>query len=161
MSEAHAHAPDPLAPWAEHVPHAGHMTVDDLLAMPDDGRQYELVEGRLVRMPPEGFRASKLATRLGAHLYLFVEEHALGAVTGEAGGYNLSFAGQKDTTLAPDIAFVRAEHLPPHLAFEEDRPAPFAPDLAVEVASPGQYRPGMAAKARRYLAAGSRMVWVV
>lgn len=37
----------------------------------------------------------------------------------------------------------------------------FTPDLAVEVASPDQYRPEMAAKARIYLDAGVPLVWVV
>ncbi len=31
----------------------------------------------------------------------------------------------------------------------------------VEVASPNQHRPGIADKARRYLAAGVRLVWIV
>lgn len=161
MSEARAYPPDQLAPWAELVPDASTKTVDELLSLPDDGWRYELVEGRLVRMPPEGFRASRLAMRLGVRLASFVEAYDLGAVTGEAGGYDLSPHGQKDTALAPDVGFVRAEHLPPHVAFDEDKAVPFAPDLAVEVASPNQYRPGMAAKAKRYLAAGTRMVWIV
>ena len=33
--------------------------------LPDDGWQFELVEGRLVRMPPSGLDASMLALRLG------------------------------------------------------------------------------------------------
>jgi hypothetical protein len=41
------------------------MTTEELLALPDDGWQYELVEGRLVRLPPSGLDASKLALRLG------------------------------------------------------------------------------------------------
>lgn len=36
-----------------------------------------------------------------------------------------------------------------------------APDLVAEVVSPSQYRPEMAAKARRYLAAGVRLAWMV
>ncbi len=36
-----------------------------------------------------------------------------------------------------------------------------APDLVAEIASPNQYRPEMADKAQRYLAAGVRLVWVV
>jgi Uma2 family endonuclease len=44
-----------LAPWAELAPDAPFpMTVDEALALPDDGRRYELVEGRLVRMPLSG-----------------------------------------------------------------------------------------------------------
>lgn len=47
-----------LASWAEVVPHTGLMTVDELEALPDDGRAYELIEGLLVRMPPVGGEAS-------------------------------------------------------------------------------------------------------
>ena len=44
MAEAH----EILAPWAEIVPDAEPMTVADLLTLPDDGWQYELLDGRLV-----------------------------------------------------------------------------------------------------------------
>jgi hypothetical protein len=56
---------DTLAPWAEIVPDTGPMTTEELLALPDDGWQFGLVEGRLVRMPPSGLDASMLALRLG------------------------------------------------------------------------------------------------
>lgn len=49
----------------------------------------------------------------------------------------------------------------PQVIFDEDKAVPFAPDLAVEMASPSQYRPGMAEKARRYLTAGTQLVWIV
>lgn len=112
-------------------------------------------------MPPEGFQASNIAMRLAIRLGAFVEDHSLGTLTGEQGGYDLGSAGQKNTALAPDVAFVRADHLPPHVSFDVTKAAPLAPDLAVEVASPNQYRPAMAAKAQRYLRAGTRLVWVV
>ena len=161
MAEARTFVPHQVAPWAEIVPDREPMTSDDLLNLPDDGWRYELVEGRLVRMPPSGYQASRIAGRLYAAVLAFVDAHGLGGVTPPDGGYDLGPAGQKDTTLAPDVAFVRAEHLPPHVVFDEEKTVPFAPDLAVEVASPNQYRPGMETKARRYLAAGTRVVWVM
>jgi Uma2 family endonuclease len=148
---------DALAPWAEPVPHGGLMSVDDLLALPDDGWHYELVEGRLVRMPPSGVPASRLAMRLGARLTTHVEDRNLGIVTGTDGGFTLS----KGTTLATDVAFVRADRVLPPTSPDYDKPWPLAPDLVVEIASPNQSRPKMAAKARRYLRAGVRLVWVV
>ena len=81
---------------------------------------------------------------------LFVEAHKLGAVTAPDGAYDLSAPGTPPTGrtgLASDIAFVRAARLPPHVIFDEDKAVPFAPDLAVEVASPHQYKPAMASKA--------------
>jgi len=44
---------------------------------------------------------------------------------------------------------------------DDEKPIPFAPDLAVEVASPSQNSDEMAAKARTYLRGGTRLVWVV
>jgi Uma2 family endonuclease len=152
---------DKLAPWADIVPDTGPMTTEELLALPDDGWQYELVEGRLVRMPPSGLDASTLALRLGGALIAYVEAHNLGRATGADGGYEIARTGGKATTLAPDAAFIRAERLPPHVSFDTSKAVPFAPDLAVEVASPNQYGRQMGAKARRYLRAGTRLVWIV
>ena len=104
---------DTLAPWAEIVPDTGPMTTEELLALPDDGWQYELVEGRLVCMPPSGLDASTLALRLGGALMAYVEAHNLGQATGADGGYEIARTGGKATTLAPDAAFIRAERLPP------------------------------------------------
>ena len=152
---------DTLAPWAEVVPNTGSMAVEDLPALADDGWQYELVEGRLVRMPPSGGEASNIAMRLAVRLGVYVEDHHLGELTGEQGGYDFSTLGQPDTELAPDVAFVRTDRLPKRTSPAYSKAWPLAPDLVVEVASPTQYRPGMAAKARRYLAAGVPLVWII
>ena len=147
----------PVAPWGEVIATDRPMTVDDLLNLPDDGHMYELVEGQLVRMLPSGGGASSLALRLGGRIEAFVEQHNLGAVTGADGEFDLGHG----TALAPDVAFVRAERVPPPTSPIYEKAWPLAPDLAVEVASPNQYRPAMARKAQRYLNAGTRLVWVV
>jgi Uma2 family endonuclease len=151
-----------LAPWAELVPDTGPMTIDDLLALPDDEWMYELVEGRLVRMPMGGGEASRLAVRLAVALTTFVEPHNLGAVTGADGEYDLTQpADVQETALAPDMAFVRAERIPPRASPEYQRAWQLAPDIVAEVVPPNQYRPAMAEKAQRYLAAGVRLVWII
>ena len=156
--EASLYKSDTLAPWAEVVLGITPMTVADLLALPDDGWQYELVEGVLVRMAGSAFEATDIAMRLGSRLRIFAEDHGLGIVTGADGVYDFDSAGQKDTGLIPDIGFFVASKLP---LVQPDRAIPFAPDLAVEVASPSQWRPELAAKARRYLAGGTSLVWVI
>ena len=76
-----------FAPWAEPVPGAPYpMTADDVLALPDDGWFYELVEGRLVRMPMSGGEASRIAVRLVVALSVFAEPRHLGAVLGAITG---------------------------------------------------------------------------
>ncbi len=160
-SHAQAMPPNYIAPWAEIVPDMPRMTVAELAALPDDGWQYELVDGVLVRMPLSGGEASNIAMKLGGRLSVFVEDHALGRVTEEAGGYDFSALGQPDTELGPDVAFVRAENVPARTSPEYSRAWPVAPDLVVEVASPNQWRPALSVKAQRYLAAGVRLVWVI
>ncbi len=152
-----------LAPWAEPVPDAPYpLTADDLLAMPDDGYIYELVEGRLVRMPGSGLEASSIAMYLGSLITIFTRSRKLGIVTDGTGEYNLTQPGEaKETALIPDVAFVRADRLPPRGSREYKGAPRLAPDLAVEVVSPSQYRPEMAAKARLYLEPGVRLVWIV
>lgn len=156
-------ARETFAPWAEIVPGAGKMTVDEMLALPDDaGWQYELVEGRLVRMPGSGGEASVMAMRLAVAVGGFVEAHNLGVVTGADGTYDLTQPGDAgETGLVPDVAFVRADRVPPRTSPEYAKVWRLAPDLVVEVVSLSQFRPEMAAKAQRYLAAGVRLVWMV
>ncbi len=161
MTEARAFESATLAPWAEIVPGVGPMMVEDLAAWPDDGWCYELVEGVLVRMPPSSYGASKIGQRLAGRLTVFAEDHDLGSVTGEQGGYVLDSRRPKQTQVAPDVAFVRAERDIPVTALAARVAYPGAPDLAVEVASPRQSRRTLDAKAQRYLAAGTRLVWIV
>jgi Uma2 family endonuclease len=85
---------DTLAPWAEPVPDApaapAGLTANDLLDLPDDGYLYELVEGRLVRMPGSGAKASSIALYLGSRIVMFVRAGKLGLVTDGTGEYNLT-----------------------------------------------------------------------
>lgn len=158
-----AHATNSQAPWAELAPGVGPMTIAELLALPDDGRwQYELVGGRLVRMPASGGEVSLIAGWVLTALNVFVRPRKLGYVTGADGTFDLTQPGDTaETALVPDVAFVRADRLPPRGSPEFAKAWRLAPDLAVEVASPRQHRPAMAAKAQRYLRGGTRLVWVV
>ncbi|MGZ3601040.1 MAG: Uma2 family endonuclease [Ktedonobacterales bacterium] len=150
-----------IAPWAKRVPDAGPMTADELLALRDDGWQHELVDGVLVRMPSPGYRHGRIVFRLAMALATYVSAHRLGEVVAAETCFLLSRPGETDTVLRPDIAFVRSEHVPSHDAPGVEKYVRLAPDLVVEVASPDRYKPEMAAKARLYLAAGVRLVWLV
>ena len=67
--------PAPFAPWAEIVPDRGPVTVDVLLTLPDDGCQYEVVEGVLVRMAGSGDEATTIAGLLVIALGAFAYGH--------------------------------------------------------------------------------------
>ncbi|MGH2347369.1 MAG: Uma2 family endonuclease, partial [Chloroflexota bacterium] len=117
---------------------------------------YEVVEGVLVRMAGSGLRASTIARRLAGRLGDFVDDRGLGQVTGADGVYKFSGA---ETGLVPDVGFFGAARQP--LIKDPNKPIPFAPDLAVEVASPSQDRADMAAKTALYFDGGTRLVWIV
>ncbi len=135
-------------------------TSADLRAMPDDlDHRYELVEGRLVRMSPTGGSHGRCSSDLNGALWTYATSHGVGVVLGAETGFNLTRSGERrETVLAPDVAFVRAEHAP---LTETDDFTRVAPDLAVEVASPSDTLKRMAEKARRWLDREVRLVWVV
>ncbi len=133
------------------------MTVDDLLAVPDDGYRYDLVTGELRRVSPVGGEASALAAGVLARLWMHVTERGLGKVFGADGTFVLF--NDPRTALVPDVAFVRADRLPSEE--EQRRPLHLAPDLAVEVVSSGDSMSDVMAKVCLYLEAGTPLVWVV
>lgn len=156
MAEARAFSSDILAPWAEIVPHRGRTTVEELLRLSDDGWRYEVVEGVLVRMAGSGEEATTIGQTISFALNAHVRPRRLGIVTGADGVYRFPGA---ETGLLPDVSFYTAERRARIL--DRTKPIPFAPDLAVEVASPSQDGEAMAAKARLYLRGGTRAVWIV
>jgi Uma2 family endonuclease len=97
-----------LAPWAEPVPEIGPLTVAELLTWPDNGWRYELVEGRLVRMPPTGFEHGDVAGNLFGALWTWVRPRQLGRVLAAETGFQLG----PGTVLAPDVAYVSAARVP-------------------------------------------------
>ena len=145
--------------WGERVLGARYpFPIADLATLPDDGYTYELVEGELIRMPGSGINAARVASRLFGALLVYVTGRGLGEVLGADATYDLTRPGEATATaLVPDISFVLAGRLP------ADNPGygKLPPDLAIEVVSPSQYRPEMAAKAKVYLDRGVRLVWII
>ncbi len=129
------------------------LSADDLFNLPDDrGENYELIEGKLFIMSPAGFRHGRFVAEIDE----FVQTHQL-ALAAET-GFLLEGARGKETVLAPDVSFIRTEHLS---ARDPIGFGTVAPDLAVEVPSPRQTAAYMALKAQKYLDAGVEQVWVI
>ncbi len=133
-------------------------TADELLAIPRDGTRRELIEGELIEMQPAGFFHGVTTNFLGTYLTVFVTENNLGLVTTAETGFKV--ATNPDTVLAPDVGFVAKDRLPADLSALVGF-FPGAPDLAVEVVSPGDTYHEVETKIARYLEAGTRLVWAV
>ena len=131
-------------------------TVDDLLAIPDDGNRHELLRGEIIVSPSPSYRHGKAQSRFAAVLVRYADETGLGVVVTESG---FRLHRDPDTVLGPDVAFIRTDRLPPDA--DDTTYLELAPDLVVEVVSPSNSLAEMHDKVLTYLEAGVRMVLVL
>ncbi len=133
------------------------LTADDLLAMPDDGKKYELVRGELIEMPPPGFMHGVVTGRIARRFGNFVEEHGLDFIeTSEVGIYTEQ---DPDTVRAPDYTLTSLARITTPLP-QRGYVLGLVPDLVVEVVSPDYSVSAAEARAQMWLAAGVRLVVV-
>jgi Uma2 family endonuclease len=133
-------------------------TVNDVVRLADGEPKHlcELVDGFLVEKAMgwrESFIGAELLTMLGA--FVREQRHRPGMIAGEQVMTELS-PGQ---VRMPDVAFYSWARFPNGVP-DESAPA-VAPDLAVEVLSPGNTPGEMERKRKDYFAAGVRLYWEV
>ncbi len=119
------------------------------------GQPYELVRGKLIPLRPAGGSASEVAVAVASELYTFAKKTRSGRVTGANGAYALS----SNCLRVPDVGFytnAKASKI-----IDPSKFLPFPPDLAVEVVAPSETASDLLEKVIQYLAAGTRLVWVV
>jgi len=133
------------------------MTAEELLAMPDDSFRYELVEGELKRMSPAGHNHGRIGMVLALALGHYVRDKKLGSTYLAETGFKLKT--NPDTVRAPDVSFIRQERV--EQVGDTEGFWPGAPDLAVEVNSPGDRVGEVEEKVQEWLNAGARLVWVI
>ncbi len=147
-----ATAPVPTAP-ADAPP----VTPDDLLAMGDVGKGYELVDGRL-----EELNVSFLSSLVAGEAYAAIREHSrranLGWVVPEGTSFQCFPARGK--VRRADTAFITLARLTPELASTAGH-CPVVPDLVVEVISPDDRAANVNQKVQEWIGAGVRLVWVI
>ena len=135
----------------------GYTTAEDLLVMPDDGCRYELVRGELKKMAPAGHVHGKTAMRATLPLGQYVAANGLGEVYAAETGFILN--RNPDTVRAPDVSFIRQDRV--QEVGDTAGYWPGAPDLAIEVVSPGDSFNEVEEKVFDWLWAGTLMVVVV
>jgi len=127
-------------------------TEADLLCLPDDGRKYELVKGRLVEVPTGG-RHGKITAEVLGRLYI-ARSHEVSLFNSGTG-----FRTVQGNIRSPDVSVMRTERLP-------DGRAPIgfidgAPDLAVEIVSPSETMSELLTKMAEYFESGAQEVWLL
>ena len=128
-------------------------TVDDLYRV--DGKA-ELVNGRLVRMPPTGGLPNQASTLILLSLFTHARSSGEGIAVGDNCGFLVDLLHRQ--SFSPDAAFWTGDL--PTMKFYRG-----APVFAVEVRSEHDYGPHaereMADKRADYFACGCRVVWDV
>ena len=128
-------------------------TVEELEHLDGD---FELDEGVLVPMDPPMPLHGLLVARIAARLLKHAEAGNLGNVLCGDAGFVLR--RRPDTLRGIDVAFVRTERA---RGMAYDRYPEWAPDLAVEVMSPGDRTGQVLRKVSQLLEAGCSVVWVI
>ena len=156
LADLQRHLGDIPANRVRLFPHPGTGTAEDAEAAQHAGSIFcELVDGVLVEKPM-GALESLLALEVAFALRTYLEGHRLGVVLGADG---LLQPGPQSVR-GPDVSFIRWERFPDG-RLPADRIWTVAPDLAVEVLSPGNTVAEMERKVADYLGAGTRLVWII
>ena len=137
------------------------VTQADLQKLDAEDKWFEVVDGEIIEserdMPPLHWL---IISNLYDILKPFVKVHVLGSIFMD--GVRFIIEGTADNVQwapHPDLAFVRSWRIPADFDWAND--FALAPDLVVEVVSPGQSNPLMLGKISRYLRNGCEEAWLI
>jgi Uncharacterized protein conserved in cyanobacteria len=134
-------------------PPQGRWTYADYAALPDDGNRYEIIAGVLYMTPAPGTGHQSISARVVTFLVTHVEFAGLGRVFAAPVDVELA----PDTVVQPDIVVVLSANL------HRITPSRIigAPDLVVEILSPGTAGYDRREKQDAYARAGVGEYWIV
>jgi Uma2 family endonuclease len=134
-------------------PQQGQWTYADFAALPADGQRYEVVSGVLYMSPSPNVEHQRIAKKIVALLSRFVEHAGSGEVFQSPLDVELDYGN----VVQPDVFVLLNEHcdrvLETHIIG--------APDLVVEIASPGTARHDLSKKLDAYARASVPEYWIV
>jgi Uma2 family endonuclease len=139
----------------------GLMTTEQLLALPDDGKQRWLIRGELreKEMTRRNYGHSRIEAKIA-----YLLRHWIGGQSGARGTVVVGEAGVRlsrnpDTIVGVDVAYISAETVASNP--DEAKFLDAIPVLVVEVLSPSDKQEEITEKVEQYLDAGVKVVWLV
>ncbi len=135
-------------------PVQGQWTYADYKRLPDDGWRYEVIRGELKMSPAPKPRHQLVSLNLALAMVNFVKQGKLGQVLTAPVDVRL---GELADPVQPDILFIRQERL----SIIQEGWIEGAPDLIVEILSPGNWLDDRRIKYRVYAQAGVTEYWIV
>ncbi len=127
-------------------------TYSDYLLLPEDKR-YEIIDGELFMVAAPNTRHQRISRRIEAALLQHIEEEGLGEFFHAPYDVILS----DENVVQPDILFVRKERA----GVITDANLQGAPDLVVEILSPGTRSKDLELKRKAYARFGVQEYWIV
>ena len=131
-------------------------TDEAFMALPDDGHHYEIINGELIDMGNSGALHGYVCSLALAALAGYILPKKLGVILDSSTAFKMKNGNKR----SPDIAFFAKERLQ-GMAVLPSGYLEGAPDLAVEVLSPGNTVEEIEDKLTEYFENGSRLVWVI
>jgi Uma2 family endonuclease len=129
------------------------LTYEDYLQLPEDGKQYELIEGELILNPAPVPRHQWIALNVAAELRAYQRQHG----GGRAFGAPIDVVLMDDVVVQPDVIFIRTERM----SIVGATNIQGAPSLVVEVLSEGTRRRDETIKRKLYERSGVDEYWIV
>ena len=129
-------------------------TYSDLVALPEDQLRHELIDGEHVVTPSPGTVHQSILLNLVRLLLPYLDRCGLGRMLVAPFDVRLSFF----TVVVPDLVYFTAERF---TRFVNEKHATAAPDLVVEILSPGTRRRDKGRKRAVYDHEGVREYWIV
>ena len=130
------------------------LTYDDFLRLPDDGLRHEIIDGEHYVTPSPNPRHQVLLGRLHFEIELYLRAHP---GTGRVFLAPLDVVFTKWDVVEPDLLFVAASQD----EIVTDKNVQGAPELVVEIASPGTRRRDEQIKRQLFDRGGVREYWIV
>jgi Uma2 family endonuclease len=128
------------------------LTYEDFLLFPDDGKRHELIDGEHYVTPSPSLRHQTIVGNLFLALGKFLENHPIGRVWVAP----LDVVLTKFDGVEPDLIYVSRERA----SVLTRQNIQGAPDLAVEILSPGTRKTDEVTRRRAYERCGIREYWV-
>lgn len=130
------------------------LTYEDFLLFPDDGQRHELIDGEHYVTPSPNTRHQRISRRLSLLIGSWLETHPVGELF--YAPFDIVFS--KFDVVEPDLLYMSTERA---AAILTDKHVTGAPEIVIEIGSPGTRKRDETIKRRLYERSGVDEYWVV
>ncbi len=130
------------------------LTYDDFLLFPDDGKRHELIDGEHYVTPSPNTKHQRVSGNLYFLIRAWLEEHPIGQVF--YAPFDVVFS--RFDVVEPDLLYLSNERVAEIVTTQH---VTGAPDIVIEIGSPGTRKRDETIKRRLYERTGVPEYWVV